>query len=66
MFGYLVLTVSALIDEANARKEWIDSLPKDEADKIREDDARKRREEELHRRALQIADAGRARNFWGK
>lgn len=66
MLGLIAAKVCALAAEAKARQEWLDSLPKEEADKIRSEDVRIARENELHRRALEIAEAGRARNFWGK
>lgn len=65
MIGLAEIVCGAIV-EAKARQEWLDSLPKEEADKIRADDARIARENELHRRALEIAHAGRPRNFWGK
>lgn len=66
MLGLIAAKVCSLVAEARARQEWLDSLPKEEADKIRSEDVRIARENELHRRALEIAEAGRARNFWGK
>ncbi len=66
MFGSIAAKICSLVAAAKARNEWLDSLPKDEADKIRADDARIAREEELHRREIEIAAAGRPRNFWGK
>ena len=66
MFGLIAAKVCSSIAEAKARQEWLDSLPKEKADKIRADDARTARENELHRRAIEIAEAGRPRNFWGK
>jgi len=66
MFGLIASTLVGLVVEAKARQEWLDAMPKDEADKIRVNDARIARENELYRRALEIAEAGRPRNFWGK
>ena len=66
MFGLIAEIVCSMVAEAEARKKWLDSMPKEEADKIRAEDVRIARENEIHRRALEIANAGRARNFWGK
>lgn len=66
MFAGIVCRLAVIIAEAKARKQWIESLPKDEADRVRAEDSRIARENELHRRAVEIAEAGRARNFWGK
>ena len=40
-------------------------LPKDVADKLRRERRAKREREAEHRKALEIAHAGRTRNFWG-
>ena len=66
MLGLIAAKICSVVAEAKAREEWLNSLPKEEADKIRAEDAAKAREQELHRRALEIAEAGRPRNFWGK
>ena len=66
MLGLIAAQICGLVAEAKARQEWLDSLPQEVADKIRADDARIARENELHRREIEIAEAGRPRNFWGK
>lgn len=58
--------VSTIVAEVKARQAWLNSLPVDVADNIRAEDARIAREDEQHRRALEIAEAGRPRNFWGR
>lgn len=49
-----------------ARNDFITTLPKDQQDEIRAEDKRKAIEHLDHRKKLEIANAGRARNFWGK
>lgn len=66
MFGAIALKIAIMVSEAKARDKWLASLPEDEANRIRADEYGIFRENELHRRALEIAEAGRARNFWGK
>lgn len=68
MFGMdaMILQLRTILAEAKARQEWINSLPKEEADRVRADDAWIARDKELHRRELEVAEAGRPRNFWGK
>jgi hypothetical protein len=63
MFGISVLV--GMIAENKRREAWIDSMPEEEQEKIRAEDAKKARDELAHRRALEVAEAGRARNFWG-
>ncbi len=64
--GLVLVQAAAMVEEAKAREEWLNSLPKDEADRIRAEDVERRREKLLHRRAIEVAEAGRPRNFWGK
>jgi hypothetical protein len=66
MIELITSKICSIVAASKARNEWLDSLPKEEANKIREEDARIALENERHRRALEIADAGRPRNFWGK
>lgn len=56
-----VVGIIQALGEAKARQDWLDTLPKEEADKMRADDARRAREKELHRRAIEVAEAGRPR-----
>lgn len=65
MFGQMMIAVGGLYAEAKARKAYIDSLPEDIAKSIRADEAKKASDDKLHRRELEIAEAGRPRNFWG-
>ena len=55
-----------LIEAIRERDEWIATLPKDEQDAIREKDLQESKEREDHRKNLEIAEAGRPRNFFGK
>lgn len=63
MFGSEIISCIA---QAKLRNEWLNSLPAEEAKRLREEYAIAAREDELHRRVLEIAEAGRPRNFWGK
>jgi hypothetical protein len=66
MFGTICGTVATMIKAAKARQEWLGSLPPEEAAKIRAQDELEYQENLKHRRALEIAEASRPRNFWGK
>ena len=66
MLGWIAVTISGIYEDAKAREKWLDSMPKENSDTIRAADRRKSREDLKHRRALEIAEAGRPRNFWGK
>ncbi len=70
---FLFLSQIAILDAAvhhieaiRKRNEWIDTLPKDEQDAIRKKDLQESKEREEHRKKLEIAEAGRPRNFFGK
>ena len=55
--------------EFNKRIEFEDlcaSLPPDEADALRSKKREEWRDEKEHQRKLEIARAGRTRNFWGQ
>ena len=68
MFGLsaIVGEISLIRDRAIAEQKYIDSLP-DEEKKVYLAKREKERELELaHKRALEVAEAGRPRNFWGK
>lgn len=58
-------TINGIIAERVAFNRMCDGLPKEEADKLKAKRRAEREEEEEHKKALEIADAGRARNFWG-
>ena len=65
MFSTIASQMILLIEKSRVRDEWINSLPKNEAVKIRVADAKNYHEEVKHRRNLEVAESGRARNFWG-
>jgi hypothetical protein len=54
-----------MMETHNAREAFIKTLPKGEQDAIRAADKREHEAATAHARALEIAEAGRARNFWG-
>lgn len=56
----------AMINERNAFNRLCESLPKEEADKLRARRRKKAEEDEAHRKALELANASRPRNFWGQ
>jgi hypothetical protein len=64
MFG--IGKIAWLIQAHKERETWLESLPKEEAEKIREQDLIDEKDSLQHKRALEIAEAGRPRNFWGK
>ena len=65
MFGSAASSLAGMIERNRVRENWLNSLPKEESDKIRAEDARVVNENLEHKRALEIANAGRPRNFWG-
>jgi len=68
MFGILGAVVCELqraIAENEAFKKMCDELPKEQADALRAERKAKQEAELKHRQALEIANASRARNFWG-
>lgn len=52
-------------DERESFKLKCSLLPKKEADKLRAERKQEREERKEHREKLEIANAGRTRNFWG-
>jgi hypothetical protein len=64
MFGYS--SIIGMIESYKKREAWIKTLPEQKQEKIRSQDAQEARENLAHKRALEVAEAGRARNFWGK
>jgi len=68
MFGIsmALVHIAQTIAKHNAREAHINSLTPEEQAAIRAADLQRWKEEEAHRRALEIAEAGRPRNFWGK
>ncbi len=67
-FGAAIAIASAIriAEEIEARNKWLDALSEAEQDKIREQDKEVARQNLLHRRAIEVAEAGRPRNFWGQ
>jgi len=68
MIGLTVISACAVlqeIEEEKAFRAMCGTLPEDEANKLIKRRAEKREKEAEHRRVLEIANAGRARNFWG-
>lgn len=67
MFGMVeaALTLRNLVDEEERFIKMCKSLPDDVAEKLKQERRDRLAEDEKHRKALEIADAGRARNFWG-
>lgn len=68
MFGLtsIVIAAASVIEGNRIREEMISKLPIEEQEKIREKDRKDYEENLKHRRALEVAEAGRTRNFWGK
>ena len=65
MFEMLPLAVFSILEEERQFRELCNSLPEKEAKALKEARKKRREEDIAHRRALEIANAGRARNFWG-
>ena len=65
-FSLMPLIIQRAIEENARVEEMLASMPKEEADKLREKMQKQREAKEAHQRALEIAEAGRARNFWGQ
>ena len=66
MFNLNVISIlKAALNEHNAFIAYCATLPKEEADKLKAERQDRREKEDAHRKALEIADAGRTRNFWG-
>lgn len=66
MFGIeAVVECMGIIEEERQFNEMCKALPADVANKLKADRSARRKEEIAHNRALEVADAGRARNFWG-
>ncbi len=58
-------SLMTMINEINAFNKVCSLLPREEAEKLKLERRDKAIKDELHRRKLEIAEAGRARNFWG-
>ena len=67
MFGLIetALTVRNIVDEEERFIKMCKLLPADVAEKLKRERREQRKADEEHRKALEIANAGRARNFWG-
>ena len=66
MFGLFASMVAQALAERKAFNEYIATLPDKEREELLARIAEKAKENEAHRKAIEIAEAGRARNFWGK
>ena len=55
----------SVVEKEKRFRELCDSLSEDEAGFLRKERQQRRNDEVAHNRALEIANAGRARNFWG-
>ena len=58
--------LGSVLAEAERDREYLKSLPEEEANRIHAERKKKWEAEEEHRKKLEIAEAGRARNFWGQ
>ena len=69
MFGIVssiaIPTAYAVLKERNDFYERANKLPKKERDRLIAARKKRLKEVETHRKALEIANASRARNFWG-
>jgi hypothetical protein len=69
MFSVIMISAAGAIAEVNAENEAFDLkcsfLPKGEADKLRDERNQEMKEKTEHRKRLEIAEAGRTKNFWG-
>ena len=63
--AFIGAEMARMMETHNAREAFIKTLPKGEQYSIREADKREHEAATAHARALEIAEAGRARNFWG-
>ena len=66
MLGMMISAIRAAQQEYRAFEELCDSVSPDEAQKLRDKREARRQRENQHRMAIEIAKAGRSRNFWGK
>lgn len=67
IFGsFAIVAAMNAIQEHNDFIALCDSLPKEEADFLREERRKRIEKEDAHRKALEIANASRPRNFWGQ
>ena len=69
MLGTVCIAFATSLAGIKAEQEAFDLkcslLPKDETDKLRAERKQEMKEKMEHRRKLEIAEAGRGRNFWG-
>ncbi len=61
----ICMQAAQAIEEEKSFRNLLKSMPELEANKMRADRTAKRKEEEAHAKKIEIAEAGRARNFWG-
>lgn len=65
MISLALSHIAVLIAEQKAFNELCNSLPKDEADMLRKKRRKRLRKVQKQRNRIEIAKAGRSRNFWG-
>ena len=67
MFGSIgvMCEIMAINAERKAFNSFLETLPKEEAEKLKRQREDRLLREDEHRKALEIANASRARNFWG-
>jgi len=63
--AFIGAQVVRVMETHNAREAFIKTLPTEKQAEIREADKKEHEAATAHARALEIAEAGRARNFWG-
>jgi hypothetical protein len=70
MYGFLLASVgvsaAAAIAEAKVLQAYLEALPDGERSAALARISAEAKEAERHRKALELAEAGRPRNFWGK
>ncbi len=65
MFGISQIAASILASSIDYNK-WLNSLPETEAKDIQQKNEIEYKEYQEHKKALEIANASRPRNFWGQ
>ena len=65
VYGSVVTVLAQIKAEQEAFVLKCSLLPQDEADKLIAERKQEMKERKEHREKLEIANAGRARNFWG-
>lgn len=62
----IAATLTSELGRHDARQRLLDMLPGEVAEQLRKDDLARGQARAEHLKALELAEAGRARNFWGK